>query len=356
MKHLFTLVLLCSCLGLGAQSCKGKLYLSGNTHFRYGQETPVDNADRTATVQSSQIGYFISERLLMGTEFYLGPRLAQFGGNSNYYLRPFARYYFSSPTKKARIFGQLGMLTVGDFGFGNILETDFHFGAGAEITLTPDLVATGLLRYRAFASGLNYTELALDLNVLVGGKAGPPTVFPSRGSFLLDPSFGSLQFGLRTRDNTSRVIGNLRLNGLYLLGDKLALEGGFALTTDRYKADGRIIRFEGVPSAQDAQLELWAGVRYFFSTNKRFQPYLSAQFRYYSLQRTDEILITTSRGEDLLRREDLAINTYLNLGGGALFFLSERVAIDAAIYGQEALSSGDESGVQGRVGLKVILP
>ncbi|MEM1358319.1 MAG: hypothetical protein AAGF89_08980, partial [Bacteroidota bacterium] len=353
-KHLYTLFLLVLTLSLGAQSNKGSVYLAGNTNFSL--TTVLDGSEESrVALQSARIGYFLSNRFLLGTDLYLGSRdnRQQFGSNSSYYLRPFLRYYLTNRgDNKLNYFGQLGLYTLGDFGFGTNFETDFHFGAGVEIGLYEGLVATGLLRYRARAFGLNYTELELGLNVLLGGNQAGVAPFPVRGEILIDPAFGSLQFGSRKRvdEDVTHLIGNLRLNGLYFLSEKWLAEVGFAVNTSQYESNGSLSFERRDVGPNDLTIQTWIGARRILSQQGRLRPYLSSK-----------LLLEAQR----IERDDFFIggrsvvikNTdeYAALGGGAFYYLSDRIALDGKMDWNLSLTD-TPSFVQTRIGLKVLLP
>ncbi|MEO0734071.1 MAG: hypothetical protein AAFZ52_14645 [Bacteroidota bacterium] len=350
MKQLLTLFFCLFLLPLSAQSTKGKWYLSGNTSLELAFPYTARRIP-ASFVRSARIGYALSDRLLVGTDLYAGDQLSESGTNSHYFFRPFARYYFAPASKKLRLFGQVGAFTIGDFAFGSKLETDFHLGGGAEMTVAADIVATGLLRYRARAQGIDYVELALGLNVLVGKRGDALLKLPKKGSWMIDPSLGTLQFGQNGEGSFSQFLGNIRLYGLYYLSNSLALEAGFDLATDQFS-----FPFTVTPDdTRNTYTTAWIGARKLFNTYRRFQPYLAARFRsdFGHFRQT-----FTGQGPDFPREVTTTqVYTSLDLGAGVQYFLSDRVVLDGNVFWRKALSGrGEENTSSLRIGLKVALP
>jgi len=367
MRLPITLLFVLATLSAFSQSRKGHFYLSGNTslsavHVFPEQETNLgqfgdnqigDEEGTTWGAQSSRIGYFITNRLLLGTDFYLGSKINQGAETSNYFLNPFVRFYLTDqPGSQLNLFAQLGFGTIGEFGFGSNFETNFHLGVGLEARLSDDVAVAGMVRHNANALGLNYTELELQLSTFLGGGLGNSNGLKlSKGSLMLDPSIGGVQVALRNRDATLNLIADLNVSGGYFFHDRWMVEAGFALNSDWYTTE--IIFNQMKNEFENTQLEFAAiiGTRYFVSNGSRLKPYLLGRTRFSQVDESISRSFGNLEPTVLSARSDL----HLQAGAGTLLSLSNHVALDGEILYGAPISGEAQREVRGRVGLKVFL-
>lgn len=367
MRLNITLLLVLITLSAFSQSRKGHIYLSGNTSLSAEQisaeqasffrQVPViigsrfiENSDNDAfawRAQSSRVGYFLTNRLMLGAELYFGSKITNGVDESNYFLNPFVRYYVTDrPGGEINFFAQLGFGTIGDFGFGSNYETNLHLGVGAEVRLTGDVAASALLRYNANAWGLNYTEFELRLNTFLGGGLGS-SVGPAlvRGSIMINPSIGRILLGHRGRDETLNLITDLNVSGGYFLHDRLVVEAGLTINTDQISSAGQFKHIE---------TSSFIGARYLPTLAFRLRPYLLGR-THFTFAEVDRTLLNVSTNTQF---EDVRVQSLLHLqaGGGVLVPLSDNVALDGEVLFAAPVSSEALREVRGRVGLKVFLP
>ena len=304
--------------------------------------------------QSSHVGYFISHRLLLGADVYVGTKMTDGWDQSNYFLSPFVRYYATDrPEKGLNLFAQLGFGTVGEYGSGSRFETNFHLGVGLEKRLTENVAASALLRYNARATGLNYTELALRINAFLGGQQ-PPSSRPllAKNSLLLNPAVGSIRTGHRGRDNTLNVIADLNFSGGYFLTDQLLLEAGLALFANDFTSEG-FSTLSGPRSSVDIHNDLHLGVRYLPFIPSRLRPYLLGRGSYSIHNRTQTFVTTTFTNEEFFTSTS---EVHLQVGAGALYPLSGQLVLDAELGYAAPLTSNATRRLHAQIGLKVVLP
>jgi opacity protein-like surface antigen len=369
MRLPITLIFVLTTLTAFGQSRKGHVYLSGNTSLSaervfadpeplpvIGVFRPNANEDEDVTTwraRSSRIGYFLTHRLMVGTDLYVGTKTFDGRDESNYFLDPFVRYYVTNrPGRKVNFFAQLGFGTIGDYGFGSNYETNFHLGGGAEIRLSDDVAASALLRYNAQAAGLNFTELELQLNVFIGGglgkSAGPTLV---KGSIMIDPAIGSIQLGHRGRDETFNLIADLNLSGGYFLHDRWMVEAGFTLNSDQYRSNNDFDRL----AAETGELQASAllGGRFFPTSVSRLRPYLLGRTHFSLNEQSLTPSFGGAAGREITNTQSAL---HLQAGVGSLFSLSDNVALDAEVLYAAPVAGEALREVRGRVGLKVFLP
>lgn len=371
MRLPITLLFVLTTLTAFGQSRKGHVYLSGNTSLSaeriftdpdpvqllgFNQFTVTDEAAAvTWRARSSRIGYFLTNRLMLGSDLYVGTKISESFRESNYYLAPFVRYYVTNePGKKVNLFAQLGFGTIGEYGFGRNFETNFHLGVGAEARLADDIAATALLRYKAEASGLNYTELEFRINAFVGGGLGKTAGLAlAKGSLMLDPAIGSIQLGHRGRDETLNLITELNVSGGYFLRDRVMAEAGFSLNTDRYTSNSGLDRRFFIRESEQLAVTAIIGARYFIVGTSRLRPYLLGRTNF---NLAEQIRIPASGGVTGDERTTTNSTLHLQAGAGTLFSLSSHLALDAEVNYAAPLSDGALREVHGRIGLKVFLP
>lgn len=374
MRLSITILFVLLTLSAFGQSRKGHVYLSGNTGLSaervsaapaptfFSVGTPGTNpiftgADTGSAVtwraRSSRIGYFLSNRLMLGTDLYVGTKAFDGRDESNYFLDPFVRYYVTNrPGQKVNYFAQLGFGTFGDYGFGSNYETNFHIGAGAEVRLTDDVAASALLRYNAQASGLNYTELEFQLNAFIGGglsKSANSALM--KGSIMIDPAIGSIQLGHRGRDETFNLIADLNVSGGYFFHDHWMVEAGFTLSSDQYRSNNTFDLRGG--NTNDLQASAMIGGRFFPTGASRLRPYLLGRTHFRLNEQSQTHSFGGTTGSEIASTQRAL---HLKAGAGALFSLSSHLALDAEVLYAGPISGEALREVHGRVGLKVFLP
>lgn len=346
MKHLITLALLCLTFTLSAQSRQGKVLLSGNTSVSVSPVGGLDNG-LSWNVNTARAGYFFTDRLLVGTDVDISTIYFNLDFIEQVKFKPFLRYYLANPSnKKINYFAQLGFGTIGDFEFDTNYETDFHFGAGAEYRYSNDLSAEALLRYNANASGLNFTELSLRINTFIGGGNGKSVNPLLRGALMINPTGGSLQLGLRGRDNTSQFIGDLTLGGGFMVTDHLLVETEINFFRDALASDNVFLSRVGVPRTTSFGTRV--GGRYLLGKG-RLRPFAMAGTSLAVFRRA----FNDFNGIPITPLSTTTANAYL--GTGAFIGLTERVVFDGNVIYNAALSDNANSNWNLQLGLKVFL-
>ncbi len=347
MRQLLSFIFLLIISSLSAQSRKGSLLLAGDTGADVTAFSNVGNQFWDAG--SSRVGYFLLDELVIGAEVSLRTNLFAFQTPEDFRINPFVRYYLTElEGRKSTFFTQMGVGTFGafsDFGSTASFETDFHVGAGAEYIVADNLLAEGLLRYNAKAFGLNYTELSLRINVLVGNGSGKTYMPLMAKDIMINPSGGNVQLGVRGREGVSHLIADLRLEGGVFLTNNLIFEAGFTLERDAYRADPG--NFEGVRNRpRITEVDVYAGGR-FLLPGERLRPYLQARISRF-IQRT---AFDDQSGQQPVTE---GVNLF-GLGGGALVFIAKNVAFDFSLRRELALQPFFLDQWRGSAGLKVFI-
>jgi opacity protein-like surface antigen len=329
---------------LSAQYQKGNWYLEGSSSLLL--DLPSDDQRRSSfEAQAFRAGYFVSDRLLVGS------RVEMFGSGGNDFsdssfgveLRPFARYYFPGGDKrKISYFGEVGFGTISAFSGNGSFETDFHFGGGLEKTLLPGVVGTALLRYDANASGLNITNFTFGFNLLLGqlekSDRGPML---TAGTFTTKGSFGGLLYGREGLSGPSSIIGSAFLNPSigYFLADGLMAEAQVAvsyLRLDNLQDFGLGVTETRTNNILNTSVEL--NLRYYLIKSGKFLPYVTAGGGYQTFRnrRND-----SASGE----RTTTTDNLFYQAGAGASWFLSPNVALDGTLrYRSESFEGNNLGG------------
>lgn len=347
MRITLLLLLTAVSLCLSAQSRKGSLLLAGDTRANYRAISLASN--QFWDVGTSRVGYFLTEDIVLGAELSLRTNIFAFQTPEDFRINPFFRYYISEITsEKMNYFVQLGIGTFGaftDFGSAANFETDFHVGAGAEYTLAPNLLAEGLIRYNAKAFGLNYTELSLRMNVLIGKTKEQPSNQLLPRDIMFNPSGGNVLLGLRGRESVTHLIADLNLEGGFMVSKHLLFEAGFLVQRDAYRAEE--VSFEGRRNRPlITQLRGYVGGRIFLPIDG-VHAYAQARISHFST--------TTGFDDEFGRRSTTDAAGQLGLGGGAMVFIAENVAIDFGLRRQLAMRQFFLDQWEGSAGLKVFI-
>jgi hypothetical protein len=350
MRLALLLSLLITALNLSGQSeNEGKFYLSGNTSLTYSNN--FKNTFEQASFEAKQFGYFFTNRLMIGAEVIAGTDEGLYD-NSPFVISPFLRYYLPiNRGKKTQFFAELGIGLFGNFGFGSSVETDLYLGVGAERSFGDGVVGTARLRYKANAWGLNFTELDLGLNFILGGKqAWGGFAAQKRGTFLVDPNLGRIGFGHRGRDNTQDLRLDLNVGVGYFFTEHLFVEAGYDAETMNLDSDA----MTGLREFNSNSWQAFLGLRYFLPTaSGRLQPFIMASAGWAGASSNIDFTAIFPQPNS-----NIDPSTFSELGAGTLYMLTKKAALDVGIRYQSeglGLSSGGANAVVGSVGLKVFL-
>ncbi|WP_116106593.1 outer membrane beta-barrel protein [Lewinella sp. IMCC34191] len=279
------------------------------------------------------VGYFVTDRLLVGTRFDLRRMKAEMPWTADQQfrytdtwsaLRPFLRYYpLASGDRKWSVFGEVGFGRIGLEGYTGF-ETDFHLAAGTEYRLGEGLLATARLAYNGYASDLNYTTLEIGPRILINelhGVSGRPRL--TRGTLMTrGPLFrGSVghmrrqeQDWLDYRFEISPSVGYFPVNGLAVVAEvDWQIDGEY-----NYLEDNNWFRRTANHVTADFRASL--GLRYYPIRSSRLLPFAGAFLGHYRYEYDYE----HPQGDDT-RVKAL---TYRGTVGGT-YFLSDRVALEA---------------------------
>lgn len=334
MKLPLFLVLLFA-LNLTAQERGGSIYLSGPTGATYQSVTdggseassPFSRAnnDSGLTLRTYRAGYFVTNRLLVGTRVFYSSFAAEpeftFGSSDELILRPFARYYFlQSDARPFSVFGELGFgaFTVGR---GRGMETDFHLGLGAELSLAPGVLGTANLNYTSNATDLNITDLTVGLSVLTGqlshGESGSLRV----GTLMTSGQLGRAWFGRMDRQGgiDSRLNFNLSPQVGYFVRDRLVIEAAVNVAHEDSRSE--ISTFRSFPTGAYTDWSFDLGTRYYVYRANRLKPFASAGLGYRGVNESSPQFGSVERSFR---------SVFYRAGAGASYFLSDKLAIDLA--------------------------
>jgi hypothetical protein len=332
MKFLTTLFVLLFTLSLSAQYQKGNLYLDGGSQLDFLNN--VGNSSlgiNVAAANASQFGYFFTDRLLVGTSINAyNISTGDFSvseGAFQLQLKPFVRYYF--PAKNGgrfNFFGDVGFGTqTFSNGFNSGFETDFHFGGGAEIFLQPGIVGTVGLQYDANASGLNFTNLNLGLNVLLGQleNSDSPVALTSR-TVTIDPNVGQISYGRMGANGEVNNSTTVRLTPKvgFFLTNNLLVEGKASIV---HNGETRNIGSSSFQPNKTQTTEIGTGVdlRYYPIHLGRFLPFATLGGGVQFLHQSSDSGFGTIKS-------NVAFGNW-QAGLGASFFLSPHLSLDGAV-------------------------
>ncbi|MBJ7883037.1 outer membrane beta-barrel protein [Gelidibacter salicanalis] len=181
MKTLFFFLVLATSLSLNAQITKGNWLVGGNFRF-YSENSENTSNDFTTTQKgfgfnlSSNLGYFLKDRLAIGLVPTFGYGNPEGSGNSGYgfEIGPFARYYFLETDKRINIFSHL------EYQFGNgysngdkVTENrNFNIKAGPSIFFNSSVAIEITLEYAygkvTSLSGIGSESKINNFNIGIG--------------------------------------------------------------------------------------------------------------------------------------------------------------------------------------------
>ncbi|WP_020569585.1 outer membrane beta-barrel protein [Neolewinella persica] len=292
---------------LHAQYEQGNWYLSGNSVLDAGNQTTVAGSSFLPE-SASRSGYFLFDRLLVG-------------GNV---LNPaaFVRYY--QPLKsqgKLSAFAELNVAAV----LGRRGTTTFQPAIGLEYQLAPEVLLSATLQYSVEVDPANSLSLQFGVNTFIGrGGLAPGQNLLRKGALFIDPNIGSITFGNRSfgNGNINWLGVDLHFGGGLMLTDRISLDG--SISASNYNSESDFSNSATLFTATEVAADI--GLRYFVTGKGKFRPYISGGLssRYFFRVAKYE---TPGRPDDT--SNDFDFNPYLKLG--TLFFLSDKVALDAGV-------------------------
>ncbi|WP_116127682.1 outer membrane protein [Lewinella sp. IMCC34183] len=336
MRPLLLAASLLLALTLSAQERRGSVYLSGGSSAAYG--TATDKQIRSAylpynllsrlegiRVNSFRTGYFLTNRLLLGTRadfnYVSGDASLYPSDYTELSFRPFVRYYVrDGGADGTSVFGEAGFGTLG-LGEADFFTKDYHLGVGAERFLASGILAMASLNYNVNAELRDYASLRFGLNVLTGQLARATADAPlAAGTLTAAGQLLEVGYGI-TRDGGNRI-NTLMIDLSPRLGyfplDGLLLETGLVYSLLQVNRDYSQQQLNMDYRRTDLELRLQA--RYYLLQQGRLLPYVGAGISYV---RIDQGL---NRLDDPLVQHIEALPWQLS--AGVSYFLSPRLAID----------------------------
>lgn len=308
MTHrILTLFFLFLTIGLQAQYERGNWYLSGKTAITEGNQSTVAGSE-SLTNPAGRAGYFILDHLLVG-------------GNP---LNPaaFVRYY--QPLKKKK---ECRLAAFAEFNVSAILNrrgtVTLSPAIGLEYQLSPGILLSATVQ-QSYERLINSTSLQFGINTVIG-RSGlePGQDFLRKGTLFIDPNIGQASFGTieLTDFDINTFSFSLHVGGGLMLTDRFSFDG--SVSASNYRSEYESPDF-GSPSGVELAADL--GLRFFVTGTGKFRPYVGVGINgRYRLEEVD----LESLGRVDFREELFELTPYLKLG--ALFFLSEKVALDAGV-------------------------
>lgn len=284
-------------------------------------------------------GYFFTDRLLVGGS--VNGILND--GDFTFGVNPFARYYLAAAGKKYRPFAQLGADIDFTSQWGNFFRAvDARLGVERSIGQN-SLLTLSLMYERGF--GIDYDAISLRgvINTTLGSPGGRAAASNRlrRGSLSIGTSLfeaSNFDIAFTRSDVLSRGIGLTPRIG-YFLTNRLQVVAEADLSFYRQEQDENAnVTYDRLNILRlDADLHL----RYFLTTNRRFNPYLNGGIGYEG--RTYTSLTTTA---DFDRS-----NWYGEAGAGVMYFINREVSLDLSLNYRRELNRDPFSNLNARVGL-----
>ncbi|MBB4078031.1 hypothetical protein GGR28_000632 [Lewinella aquimaris] len=253
-------------------------------------------------------GYAVLDRVLVGAATGVGVS-SQDGVTGNYYLNPFARYYFLNRPDLG-VFGQVGT-NIGRYGNNHSALNRLDLEAGLQIPIAEGLLLTPAISYFA-TSGRNMVSLGAGLELLLtpSTEGKKPVGNFKKGTIALGGQNGWVRRRRRIIDL------NVQVGGQYFLTDRLAGGVQLGLMFGRFAVpdNANAVR----PANSYVGVDIGAGVRYYLTQQKRLVWFLDGgaghMRQWYKSAVNPETSATNS--------------TYLSVGGGAQYFLRDNVALE----------------------------
>lgn len=296
-------------LNLSAQYERGNWYLSGNSAIEAGNQSTVVDSDFLPQ-SASRTGLFLLDRLLVGGNV-LNPAV-------------FVRYYQPlKPQSKISAFAELNV--AGDFSSRQGFSLTYQPAIGLEYQLSPDLLLSAKLQASLAGGAVSRTSLQFGINTVIGRSGlAPSQNLLSKGAIFIDPNIGEIALG--NYNLSSGQLGwlnyNLHFGGGIMLTDRVALDG--SLSASNYRSEFYYLNPPSLYKTTTIAADL--GLRYFLSEKGKFRPYVGAGL---NAQYENRVVDYEDSGRPDEREEHLGLSPYLKLGG--LFFLSDKVALDASL-------------------------
>lgn len=294
---------------LHAQYEKGNWYLSGNSVIDGGDQSTVAGSE-FQPASASRSGYFLFDRLLVG-------------GNV---LNPaaFVRYYQPlKPQSKLSAFAEFNVAV--DFS-GSRTDISYQPAIGLEYQFSPDILLSATLQHSIIGSRrLNATSLMFGINTIIGrGGLAPGQNLLRKGATFIDPNIGQVTFS--SFDFTSGSVQwlgvSLHFGGGLMLTDRISLDG--SISASNYRSDFDSSNSTRLLKTTEVSADL--GLRYFLTAKGKLRPYvgagISSSYQFFKAE------------YETPGQPDYSENIFEvapNLKLGALFFLSDKVALDASV-------------------------
>lgn len=296
-------------VSLSAQYERGNWYLSGNSAIDAGNQSTVVGSDFLPQ-SASRTGLFLLDRLLVGGNV-LNPAV-------------FVRYYQPlKPQSKLSAFAELNIAA--DFSSRRGFMLNYQPAIGLEYQLSADVLLSAKLQASITGGAVVRQSFQFGVNTVIGRSGlAPGQNHLSKGSIFIDPNIGEITLG--HYNLSSGQLGwlnyNLHFGGGIMLSDRVALDG--SLSASNYRSE--FYYFNPPSLYKTTTLSADLGLRYFLTEKGKFRPYVGAGLNAQYENRVVDYEDSSRLNE---REERLDLSPYLKLG--TLFFLSDKVALDASL-------------------------
>jgi outer membrane protein W len=264
------------------------------------------------------------------------------GGNV---LNPaaFVRYYQPlKPQGKLSAFAELNVAAV----FGRRGAITYQPAIGLEYQLAPEIMLSATLQHSVEANRANSTSLQFGVNTFIGrGGLAPGQNLLTKGALFIDPNIGQITLGNSSFSNGDiNWLGvDLHFGGGMMLTNRISLDG--SISVSNYNSVSDFSNSETQFNVTEVAADI--GLRYFVNGKGKFRPYIGGGLSSSYFFRSAEYE-TPGRPDDTT--DNFELNPYLKLG--ALFFLSDKVALDASLE-YNAFDNNNSGAFTSQVGLGV---
>lgn len=305
------------------------------------QNDPFTDATQVGLGLGVTYGYALLDRLVVGARVGVGVAHTDEWSGS-YQLDPFARYYLINRPGLG-VFGEVGTRVYkqgGQFGHSSAFE-QLDLRAGLQLPVAAGLLFTPAVEYTAVA-GRNVLAVGAGLELLLQPRTDgeQPTGDYGKGTVTL----GAQSISLARRRQVLQA--GLSIGGQYFLTDRFAagVQLGFSyVRINSGDFSGSVRDFYGT-----SNVDLGVSGRYYLSAPKRLVWFVDGGAGYVHNWRSSYLSPDTHESS----------TTYLNAGGGAQYFIRNKVALEVAPQlryhlTEDGLNGGTLFGVN--FGFRVIL-
>ncbi|MEL7161798.1 MAG: outer membrane beta-barrel protein [Bacteroidota bacterium] len=313
----------------GQESRKGAVYFNGLSGVTgYGATTaPLNPFSEEA--EDMRVGYFFSDRIVAG-------------GNPLEVVL-WGRYYQPLGTAgKLRAFAELG-INVEDF---EILTINWEPAVGLEYEVRPGILASVALRRTLGDVDLNFTSLLLgfDAYTRFGNDLRKRANYLDRGTFLLNPGVGRLDFrgaGERGLPFTST---QLHVGAAFLFTERLAIEANLAHRHSEVNSAANDF------NQTDREFFASIGARVFPTGGGRLRPYLGGG-AVFTDRNADVTLIGGANRQQV---DEGYVSPYAKVG--VLYQLDNYLALDGGVEQLfDRITPFEQNEIRLSLGLKLTL-